>query len=122
MVPVHRQINFKPSAFRKTGNQESVLEESQEFWHKAATQDYEDVTNAIGEEVSSSIAGATKVLWQKLLLEDILKEKMSNAVTPANCSYLIPKRINTEVWSTIPSTLELLILTGRRYSECMQPQ
>jgi len=88
----------------KTGNQESVLEESQEFWHKAATQDYEDVTNAIGEEVSSSIAGATKVLWQKLLLEDILKEKMSNAVTPAkNCSYLIPKRINTEVWSTIPS-------------------
>ena len=44
---------------------ESVLEESQEFWHKAATQDYEDVTNATGKEVSSSVAGATKVFWQK---------------------------------------------------------
>jgi len=39
---------------------ECVLEESQEFWHKAATQDYEDVTNATGKEVSSSVAGASK--------------------------------------------------------------
>ena len=61
------------------------------------------MTNATGKEVSSSVAGATKVFWQKPLLEDILKEKISNAVTPANCNYLIPKRVNTEVWSTMPS-------------------
>ena len=79
------------------------MEESQEFWHLAATQGYEDRSKASGQEVSSSLASAARVFWQKPIVPEVLRDKMDKAALPANCSFLVPKRTNSEIWTNLPS-------------------
>lgn len=80
-----------------------VVKGSQEFWQQAATKGYEDKSKACGQEISSSLACAAKVFWQKPMVTETLKEKIENAALPANCSFLVPKRTDAEIWSNLPS-------------------
>lgn len=75
---------------------------SQEYWHKSTT-DYEEDNKASGPEISSSVACAAKVFWQKRLKGEAFKRKIDEAATPSNCGFLLPKRTNTEIWKTLSS-------------------
>ena len=52
-------------------------------------------------EVSSSMASATKIAWEKPLIEDKLKSKIESGKLPANCRFMKTKRCNTEAWVTL---------------------
>ena len=80
-----------------------VLEKDQEYWHDATTNDYEEENTANGEEITSSIASASKVFWYKPLKQESLKMKLTKAATPVNCKFLLPKRTNKEIWSNMPT-------------------
>ena len=53
---------------------------------------------AVGPGISSSIATATKIFWEKPLSEDKLKSKIESGNLPANCGFKKTKRYNKEVW------------------------
>jgi len=86
----------------KQGDKTPVLQPDQAYWQNSLN-DYEDDSKAIGEEISSSIAGAAKIYWQKPMKEEVFKKKMEEAKIPSNCPFLIPKRTNTEIWTTLSS-------------------
>ena len=80
----------------------AVLDKDQEYWH-TTTHEYEEENIANGEEISSSIASASKIFWHKPLKQEALKVKLGNAAIPSNCKFLLPKRTNKEVWSNMPT-------------------
>ena len=78
-------------------------QQDQEFWLQPATNDFEKEYRANGDEISSSLASAAKVFWQKTIKQEALELKLDKASTPANWAFLLPKRTNTEVWKNLPS-------------------
>ena len=81
-------------------------DKEQELWQQGATEDYDDgSTIKYGAEVSSSIAGATKIYWEKPLKADVLTEKLESSLVPSNCNFLVPKRTNVEIWTIIAGAL-----------------
>ena len=81
-------------------------DKEQELWQQGATEDYDDgSTIKYGAEVSSSIAGATKIYWEKPLKADVLNEKLESSLVPSSCNFLVPKRTNVEIWIIIAGAL-----------------
>ena len=99
----HRKRKASPESSKLDNKENKVIEDDQQFWYNASTHDYDDESKATGKEISSSLAGAAKVFWQKPLKQEALKGKLEEATTPANCGFLLPKRTNTEVWTNLPS-------------------
>ena len=56
------------------------------------------------DQVSSPIASAIKMFWQKPIKPDDLKAKLEQAKIPANCFFLNSKRFNSSVWTVIQIT------------------
>ena len=79
-------------------NERVVKEIDQTYWDETA-KEYENTSQAAGPEITSSIAGAAKIFWQKCLKEDVLKKKLECAALPSNCPCLVPKKTNPEVWA-----------------------
>lgn len=80
---------------------ETCHDQEQEYWQETL-QDYgENVV--FGKEISSSIASASKIFWEKPMKEEVSKKKleMETAKIPANCTFLTTKRTNPEVWTAI---------------------
>ena len=71
--------------------------------YQASTDDFEKENRENGDEISSSLASAAKVIWHKTVKQEALKLKLDKASTPVNCAFLLPKRTNTEVWKNLPS-------------------
>ena len=63
---------------------------------------YIDDPADLGDEVSLSIASATKIFWEKSLSSTNFEDKMGPGKIPSNCQFLQPKRTNVETWSVIP--------------------
>jgi len=94
-----RSVNSKEKLDEK---KDSVTEPVQEYFQQSIT-DHEDDNKANGPEISSSVACAAKVFWQKQMKEDVLKKKMEQASIPSNCTFLIPKKVNVEIWKLLSS-------------------
>ena len=107
---VRDQSSIKPSTARSASTTESkenkkpgkeeedVHEPSQVYWQDT-TIDYE-TNQATGAEIAeSSIASAAKIIWHRPLKETVLTQRLEAAKTPANCPFLLPKKVNTEIWS-----------------------
>ena len=77
----------------------STHDEDQKYWLQS-TEEYDDVVE-VGPEISSSMASATKVFWEKPLSEDRLKSKIESDKLPANCGFIKTKQCNIEVWVTL---------------------
>lgn len=77
---------------------DEVEEPSQNYWQDAV-EEYESTSQASGPEVLSSIASASKIFWHRSLKQEILKKKLEDASTPSNCDFLLPKKVNTEIWT-----------------------
>jgi len=60
---------------------DSVTEPVQEYSQQSIT-DYKDDNKANRPEISSFVACAVKVFWQKQMKEDVLKKKMEQALIP----------------------------------------
>ena len=75
---------------------DSAHDEDQKHWFQS-TEEYNDVVE-VGPELSSSMASATKIFWEKSLNEGKLKSKIESGKLPANCGFVKTKRCNTEVW------------------------
>ena len=73
-----------------------TIEEEAEYWQTVSS-DYDCPEIAKGPEVGSSISSAGKVIWQKRLKDDALKQKLADAAIPSNCPYLVPKKIETPI-------------------------
>ena len=91
-----RSSNGEPA--KETTN--GLLEDEQDFWQQSI-EDYDNDTKANGAEITSTLASAAKIYWQKPLKEDIYRTRMETAKIPANCEFLIPKRTNTEIWGAL---------------------
>ena len=89
----------KGSSVQKDRTDEGdVSEPSQKYWEEA-TAEYESINQASGPEVSSSIASAAKIFWHRPLKHEALQKKIEESEIPSNCGYLIPKRVNPEIWT-----------------------
>ena len=75
-----------------------TMTEEQVYW-ASQVEDYND-EQKFGPEVSSTIAGATKVFWQKELSEERFKKTLEAAKIPSNCSFLATKQVNKEIWTS----------------------
>ena len=63
-------------------------DKEQELWQQRGTEDYDDgSTIKYGTEVSSSIAGATKIYWEKPLKADVLTEKLNHHWCPPTATF-----------------------------------
>jgi len=91
------QTNDSPNKERK-----EVNEPSQSYWHDAIAE-YDTTSQASGPEVLSSISSAAKIFWHRSLKQEILKKKLEEAAIPSNCDFLLPKKVNTEIWSKMGS-------------------
>lgn len=79
-----------------------VLDEEQEYWQDTVNEYTQQ--EEYGPEISSPIATASKTFWQKPLTEEKSANKLKNNLTPENCKYLVPKRVNKEVWGNVTSS------------------
>ena len=61
------------------------------------TDDFVTTKQATGPEIKSSIAG--KIFWNSPLKQESFKKKLDLAAIPSNCEFLIPKKVNGEIWS-----------------------
>ena len=87
---------------KSLSNSGETLQQEQSYWQDSLNE-YENDSKATGKEISSSIASAAKIYWHKPLKEEVFKKKMEEAKIPSNCPFLIPKRTNTEIWTTLSS-------------------
>ena len=42
--------------------------------------------------------------WEKSLSNTSFEHKVELGKIPSNCQFLLPKRVNVEIWSVIPPT------------------
>ena len=71
----------------------------QAYWISSVDEYSDEVL--YGPEVSSPMAGATKMFWQKA---DNLKAKLKQAKISANCLFLNSEQVNSSVWAVISVT------------------
>ena len=97
----------------------STHDEDQKYWRQS-TEEYNDVV-VVGPEISSSIASATKIFWEKPLSEDKLKSKIESGKLPANCGFMKTKRCNKSGlhWGT---EFVARVVSYRKFRNCLQPQ
>ena len=84
----------------------STHDEDRKYWLQS-TEEYDDDVE-VGPEVSSSMASATKIFWEKSLSEDKLKSKIESGKLPANSGFIKTKRCTTEVWVTLGDQIRSL--------------
>ena len=75
-----------------------TMTEDQTYWD-SQVEDYNEA-QVFGPEISSTIAGASKIFWQKELSEERLKKTMESAKMPSNCKFLAVKQVNREIWTS----------------------
>ena len=80
-----------------------VVDPTQQFWEQALSA--YDKPALSGLEVNSSMASASKIFWEKPMNEEVLKEKVSSGLIPANCPHLSTKQVNKEIWQIMPGSL-----------------
>ena len=95
------QYQSRSSGSARDNHPNKVLEPDLRYWQNI-NKDYIDDPVDFGDKVSSSIASATKIFWEKSLSNTSFKHKMELGKIPSNCQLLQPKRTNVEIWLVIP--------------------
>ena len=95
------QYQSRSSGSARDNHPDQVLEPDQGYWQNT-TNDYIDDPVDFGDAVSSPIASATKISWEKSPSNTSFEHKMELGKIPSNCQILHPKRTNVEIWSVIP--------------------
>ena len=88
------------AAAAASGNNEqhiTILDDDQIYWENQL-EDYQQ-KQEFGPEISSTIAGAAKVFWQKKMSEERLTKTLDVSKVPNNCKFLAVKKANKEIWS-----------------------
>ena len=75
----------------------TILDEDQIYWENQL-EDYQEKQD-FGPEISSTIAGAAKVFWQKNMSEETLTKTLESSKMPNNCKFLAVKKVNKEIWT-----------------------
>ena len=85
---------------------EKVPEDSQQAYWGNAVSEYQEIKQ-VGPEISSPLASATKVMWEKHINPDKLKDKLQSSNTPSNCAFLQVKLVNPEIWANAKAHLRV---------------
>ena len=75
----------------------TILGDDQIYWENQL-EDYQEKQD-FGPEISSTIAGAAKVFWQKKMSEERATKTLDVSKVPNNCKFLAVKKTNKEIWS-----------------------
>ena len=78
-------------------DKDKQLEDDQMYWSNQVAE-YEE-NQKFGPEVSSSLAGASKVFWSKSVTDEKTKRILETSKIPTNCKFLSVKAVNKEIWS-----------------------
>ena len=79
------------------------LEPEQQFWDHAL-EDYREESD-YGKEINSTIAGTTKVFWEKPMSKERREKKLQAAKIPSNCKFLDVKSTNKEIWNATATNI-----------------
>ena len=108
-------------ASNKNSPDETEMEGDQIYW-QASIEEFNDPLE-FSPEIPFSIAGATKVSWEKSTA-DIIEEKMENAKIPSNCYFLVSKRANKKFLSLSQVSIRQLKIrcgNSRKLKQSLSP-
>ena len=83
--PDHHRVNDNGKNANPEDNQPALLNEQQEYWQQNINE-YEEDTS-YGPEISSCIAGASKIFRMKPMKDDNLKLKLEKAKISSICTF-----------------------------------
>ena len=78
------------------------LDEEQVIWDDT-TKEYETI-DILGPEILPALSSMCKLMFTSILDKEKLKRKLEGTKIPSNCEFLIPKKINHEVWDLASPT------------------
>ena len=79
------------------------LDADQSYWESQVTEYEENLV--FGPEISSSLAGASKIFWTKSLSDEKTKKVMESSKIPNNCQFMAVKLVNKEIWTVTASDI-----------------